>query len=403
MSLAPIQLSSHRPEHRTILHADMDAFFASVEQLDDPSLRGKPVLVGGAGKRGVVAAASYEARTFGCRSAMPTAIAMRRCPHAIILPGRFSRYSEISSRVFGILGDFSPVIEPLSVDEAFIDVTGSHAVCGDGPTIARAIRTRIKQELGLTVSVGVATNRMVAKVASDADKPDGLTVVEPGTEAAFLAPRPIAVIPGLGPASVRRLGAIGLHTVGELACAPIDQLRSVFGEHAERAHRKAMGMDDRPVRTDRERKSISQERTMTEDLATPEQGRALLLWHVESVSHRLRAKGLVAGGISLKLRYGDFETVTRSASIEPASSRTDELWSVAQRVYARWVGEGWKPLRLLGFGVDRLADAGLQNIGLFEQEQQESKLDAAKDAVIDRFGKHAIRPAGALSRQRKDR
>lgn len=381
----------------------MDAFFASVEQLDDPSLRGKPVLVGGAGKRGVVAAASYEARKFGCRSAMPTAMALRRCPHAIILPGRFSRYSEVSSRVFGILGDFSPVIEPLSVDEAFVDVSGTHAVQGDGPTIARAIRARVRDELGLTVSVGVATNKMVAKVASDVDKPDGLTVVEPGTEAAFLAPRSVAVIPGLGPASVRRLNAIGLRTVGELASAPIDQLRPIFGEHAERVHRKALGLDDRPVRTDRECKSISQERTMTDDLATPEQGRALLLWHVENVAHRLRSKGLVAGGLTLKLRFGDFETLTRSASIKPATSRTDELWRVAQQVYERWVGEGWQPLRLLGFGVDRLTEAGTQSIGLFEQEQQASPLDAAKDAVIDRFGKHAITPAGALSRRRKDR
>ncbi len=388
---------------RTILHGDLDAFFASVEQLDDPSLRGKPVLVGGAGRRGVVAAASYEARAFGCRSAMPTSIALRRCPHAVIVRGNFARYSELSSRVFAIFHDVSPIVQPLSIDEAFIDVTGSRALLGDGRSIAAMLRRRVRDEIGLTLSVGVATNKMVAKVASDADKPDGLTVVEPGHEAAFLAPRPAGVLPGIGPAAQKRLASIGLHTAGDVANAPLDQLRAVFGQHAEQARNRARGIDPRPVTTDRDRKSISQERTMTHDLTDAEQARALLLWHVESVSHRLRSKGLVAGAITLKLRFGDFETVTRSASLSQPTNTSSDLWHAARDCFDRWASAHWQPLRLLGFGVDHLTEANNVQAGLFDQAQRRSALDEAKDAVMNKFGKDAIAPAGALKSRRRDR
>ena len=388
---------------RAILHVDMDAFFASVEQLDNPSLRGKPVLVGGAGRRGVVAAASYEARKFGCRSAMPTAVALRLCPHAIVVKGSFARYSEISSQVFGILGGFSPLVEPLSVDEAFVDVSGSPPLFGPAPHIAQTIREQIHTTTGLTASVGVATNKLIAKIASDANKPDGLTVVHPGDESAFLSEQPIGVVPGLGPATQARLHKFGLRTVGQLARAPLEQLQAVFGEYAQQVHDRANGRDDRPVRTDRERKSISQERTFAEDLLHAHEARALLLWHVESVGHRLRSKGLIAGGIVLKLRYGDFETISRSASINPPTDTTATLWHAASELFDRWASVNWKPLRLLGFGVDRLSDASMRQTSLFEDNQRDAAVDRVKDAVINKFGANAIHPAGALGRPRQDR
>ncbi|MEM9065807.1 MAG: DNA polymerase IV [Planctomycetota bacterium] len=354
---------------RTILHVDMDAFFASVEQLDDPGLRGKPVLVGGSGRRGVVAAASYEARTFGCRSAMPMATALRLCPHAIVAKPRGRRYRALSDRVFEILERVTPVVEPLGIDEGFLDATGSLRLLGDGRTIAQKIKREIKDETGLIASVGVAPNTFLAKLASDMDKPDGLRVIAPGEASSLLAPMPVTSLPGVGRSAAHTLRALGVRTIGDLRRVPPGVLNSKLGTYGVRLAQLAVGEGGRTVTPDHEAKSVGHEQTFSEDLEDPTDVRSALSAHVEQASRRLRRKGRVARTVTVKIRFGDFETVTRSETLAEPSSDTDTLWAAAERLFDAWVSSGFRPVRLIGATLGSLSRAGTGQMGLFDREE----------------------------------
>ncbi len=381
---------------RTILHVDMDAFFASVEQLDRPELRGKPVLVGGTGPRGVVAAASYEARVFGCHSAMPTAVARRLCPHAVVVKGSFHRYKELSARVFEILESFSPRVQPVSIDEAFVDVTGSAALYGDGRTIAARIRERVKADTGLTCSVGVAPNKYLAKLASDMDKPDGLVALEGGTYQQVLDPLPVSRVWGVGPAAERSLARLGVRTIGDLRAVPAGSLNARFGDFGDHLWRLARGIDDRPVRTDRDSKTISHEQTFAQNLAEPDEVRAVLSAQAEQVARRLRRAGRFARTVTVKIRFGDFETVTRSRTLDDATDRTDLIAAAARGLFDVWA-ESFRSVRLIGAGVSHLTESRGQG-SLFDRESDDQRrsLDAATDAIAERFGTDAVRRAVSL-------
>ncbi len=398
MRSGPIPLTAVR----TILHVDLDAFFASVEQLDEPSLRGRPVLVGGTGPRGVVAAASYEARVFGCHSAMPTAVARRLCPHAVVVKPRGDRYSELSRRVFGVLETATPLIQPLSIDEAFLDVSGSVRLLGEGRAIAVKLRDQIKAETGLTASVGVATNKFLAKLASDLEKPDGLVVIEPDRVREVLDPLPVSRIPGVGPAAEKRLHAIGVRTIGELAKLPEGVASSRLGSFGSHVWRLAHGEDDRPVTPDREAKSIGHERTFGADLEDPEEVRAVMLREAEDVARRLRRHGLHARSVTVKIRFGDFKTITRAATLEQPTESTHELSAAAVELFDAWIGkEGFRPVRLIGVTASHLSKGSGEQPGLFDPPEARDKraaLDKAADAIAERFGKDAIRSARALRR-----
>ncbi len=381
---------------RTILHVDMDAFFASVEQLDDPSLRGKPVLVGYDGPRGVVAAASYEARPSGCRSAMAMAVAKRLCPAAIVVPVRMGRYVEVSDRLFKIFDEFSPVVEPLSVDEAFLDLTGSEKLLGDGPAVAAKLKRRVREETRLTASVGVAPNKFLAKLASDLEKPDGLTVIGAADIDRILPPLPVTRLWGVGPVTAERLGKLGIRTIGDLRSADAQYLRASLGEEADHYLRLARGLDDRAVTPDSDAKSIGQEQTFDHDLTSAEQLRGVLLEQVEQVARRLRRHGLTARGVSLKIRFGDFQTINRSATLDTATDTTQVLWLAGKAIFDKWAAERFQPVRLLGITAERLGPAGAGQMGLFTDPQQakQKTLDAVTDSIIEKFGKGAIRRGG---------
>jgi DNA polymerase-4 len=382
---------------RSILHVDMDAFFASIEQLDDPKLRGKPVLVGYDGPRGVVAAASYEARKFDCHSAQPMSIAKRRCPHAVIVPVRFSRYREVSQRMFAIFDEFSPLVEPLSVDEAFLDLTGTDKLLGEAEEVARRLKGRIRSELKLTASIGVAPNKFLAKLASDLNKPDGLVVVRPEDIDPLLLSLPVGKLWGIGPVTAKKLTKVGIHTVGDLRKQSVEWLGTLLGSDAERFLRLAHGKDDRPVVSDREAKSIGQEQTFGLDVAIPEDVRQVLFEQVEQVGRRLRKHALTARSVSLKLRYGDFETITRSMTLEHATDGTSELWLAASGLFDKWCESGFRPIRLIGMSAAQLSRGGSQ-MSLFSDPIQErlKKVDAVADQITAKFGTKAIRRGGGL-------
>ncbi|MCH7792358.1 MAG: DNA polymerase IV [Planctomycetes bacterium] len=383
-------------DNRAILHVDMDAFFASVEQRDDPTLAGKPVLVGGTGLRAVVAAASYEARVFGCHSAMPMVVARRLCPQAIIVKPKGGRYGEVSREIFEILARFTPMVQPISVDEAFLDVTGSKRLLGDAVTIAREIKRVVRAETQLTASIGVAPNKLVAKIASDLDKPDGLTVIRAGEVQTRLAPLSIERLWGVGPRSADRLGKLGVHTFGDMQRLGHEALDAVFGSSAESMWNRCRGIDDRPVHADHGAKSISHETTFGTDLESADAVRAVLLDQAEQVARRLRAKGRRGRTISIKIRFGRFETITRSVTLEQATDRTDEIARQARRLFDAWAFE---PVRLIGVGVSELTQSTEEQLGLFSvvQSAQQRAIDRASDTIIERFGKDAIRRGGTLS------
>ncbi len=318
---------------RTILHADLDAFFASVEQLDNPELRGRPVVVGGPPEaRGVVAAASYEARRFGVRSAMPMSRAFRLCPQAARVSPRFDRYAEVSRQVMAIFRDVTPLVEPLSLDEAFLDASqsASGGAAHGGPSeLARQLKRRVKEETGLTVSIGVGTNKTVAKIASDMEKPDGLVVVAPGEEASFLAPMPVRSLWGVGPKAEETLAEMGIRTTGELARADVADLTARFGVRGQWFHRMANGLDDQPVETEHERKSVGAETTFPRDLRDGPELRQVLGHVAEDVARRLREKGLKARTVVLKLRYSDFRTITRQTRLAEGIDSAEQLATAA--------------------------------------------------------------------------
>ncbi len=377
---------------RSILHVDMDAFFAAIEQLDEPKLRGKPVLVGSDDLRGVVATASYEARVYGCHSAQPMAVAKRLCPQAIVMPARFSRYSEISDRIFQIFDEFSPVVQPLSIDEAFLDVTGTQRVHGPAIEIAAKLKARVRDELSLTASVGVAPNKFLAKLASDLEKPDGMTVIRAEDVDRVLPPLAVTKIWGIGPKTAKRLEGMGIRTIGDLRNAPDATLQLLLGDDAQRCRRLARGLDDRLVVTDSEAKQISQEQTFRIDVSDPQIVRNELLEQVQHVARRLRKHGLRCGGVTLKIRYGEFKTITRSQALGEPTDRTDVLWNVTRDVFDAWAGKSFQPVRLIGMAA-RSLQVGPGQMSLFEEPgaKKSERLDRAVDAIVDRFGKKAVR------------
>ncbi len=340
---------------RAIVHLDLDAFFAAVEVLDNPALAGLPLIVGGRPEeRGVVSTASYEARAYGVRSAMPTVRALQLCPEAIVLPPRHGRYHEFSRRVMAILHQSSPLVEQISIDEAFLDLTGAVSQWEDVIRIARTVQWRVKDEVELSASLGVATNKLVAKVASDRDKPGGLTVVRSGEEAQFLAELPVRVLWGIGPVTAGKLAEMGVTTVGELARVPEEVLYERFGRQGAAMAQHARGIDVRPVVTGYERKSISQELTFARDVA---QWEALKrhLWHMsQRVAEMLKSDGLAAGTVSIKLRYADFSTLTRQMSLPAPTDDSIEIYRVALLLLERaW--QRSRPVRLLGVGGHNLS------------------------------------------------
>lgn len=380
---------------RAIVHADLDAFYASVEMLDDPSLRGKPVIVGGRpGERGVVSAASYEARAFGVHSAMPLRTAARRCPTGVFLPGRPERYRELSERVMEVFGSFTPLVEPISLDEAFLDVSDSAMAFGDGETIARRIKLRILDEIGLVVSVGVASNKLCAKVASDLRKPDALVVVALGEESAFLAPLPIRRLWGVGPQAQVALAEYGVTTIGQLAALAPGTLHRRFGRHGDELGKRARGIDTAPVQPMHAPKSIGHEHTFDVDSADPTRLEATLLDLAESVANRLRRHHLAAGAVQLKLRYEGFETLTRQAGLPQQTRESAPLYHTAVSLLRKTL-VGGRGVRLIGLTAISLSDA--QQLTLFDAPERRDKLTESIDLVRQRFGDGAITRARLLT------
>ena len=406
---------------RTILHLDLDAFYASVEQLDQPALRGRPVIVGGTSNRGVVCAASYEARKFGVRSAMPTVRARRLCPDGVFLPPRFERYGELSDRVFDVYRRYTPMVEPLSLDEAFLDVTASRALHGDGPAIASAIRAAVKAETGLTVSAGVAEVKLAAKIATDFGKPDGLTVVPVGGVAGFLAPLPVNRLWGVGPATEAALRPLGVARIGDLARLPELALASCLG--AERAHalrELARGHDVRDVVPDEAAHSVGGEETFEEDLVGEAALARVLLLQAGRVGRRLRAQGLKGRVVTVKVKYADFTAVTRRVTL-PRPTDDDAAIVAAARAQLARVDLA-RPVRLAGVtvsGFDELgeaetAEAQLDLFGAaapaaeggpgaeaLAVEARRARLNAAVDKLSGKFGSGVVQPADLAGGARK--
>ncbi len=340
---------------RTIIHADLDAFYASVEQLDNLDLRGRPVVVGGSPEsRGVVAAASYEARAHGIHSAMPMSRALRLCPEAVRVSPRFDRYAEVSRRVMSIFRSVTPLVEPLSLDEAFLDVTGRHDEHGGVKGLALYLKGEVKRETGLTVSIGVGTNKTVAKIASDMKKPDGLVIVPPGGEAQFLAPLPTRALWGVGPKSEETLKRAGLVRVGEIARAGKDRMQRLFGSRGRELWQMASGRDSRPVTVNHDRKSVGAETTFPRDLPDGPELRAQLLRLAAEVSARLRQKRLVARTTSLKLRYAGFRTISRQASRDEPTDDESEIATTAASLLDA-VTEPGDEYRLIGIQCTNLS------------------------------------------------
>ncbi len=379
-------------EPRVILHADLDAFFASVEQLDDPTLRGKPVLVGGTGSRGVVCAASYESRVFGCRSAMPMARARVLCPQAIIVRPRFERYCELSEKFMNILGRLSPLVEALSVDEAFVDATGSQLLLGTGHQMASNVRLATRAELGLAVSVGVGPNKFVAKLASDMAKPDGLLVVPHQALSEWLAPIDIARMWGVGPQTLPKYHAAGVRTFGHLQSMDPQTVRKLLGDHGLFTRQLALGCDDRPVETEHEAKGVGKERTFGQDITSVDHVVDELHALTQAACARLRAKGGRTKRITLKIRFGDFETITRSATLESETDSTMEVWAAARATFMVWANRGFRPVRLIGIRLERLPEgAFVPDLFCSPRTERSRALDRVADAIETRFGRGAAR------------
>ena len=391
---------------KCVLHADMDAFFASVEELDDPTLRGRPVLVGGEGGRGVVAAANYEARNFGCHSAMPMALALAKCPHAAVRAPRFDRYSEISQQFLNILRDQSPLVEPISVDEAYVDVTGSQLLLGSGPTIARAIRARVYDELKLTVSVGVATSKFVAKIASDMHKPNGLTIISSEHTRDMLAPLGISKMWGVGPKTLPKFINAGIHTFGDLQNLSDEQAYARLGESGAQWRQFALGIDEREVVTEHDAKSVGQEETFERNIGDMNVLRSILQEQCDRVALRLRACDGLAKCVTLKVRLANFDTFSRQKKLNPFTDSTKTIWQAADALLAAWRRESALPLRLIGMSVERVDRAGAQvQPELFPDAAAEvqRKLDSITDAVARKYGPEALHRGASRAGSRRNK
>ena len=380
---------------RTIIHVDMDAFYASVEQRDRPELRGRPVIVGADPRgRGVVAASSYEARRFGVHSAMPIGRAARLCPDGVFLPVDMEKYAGVSRQIMAVLAGFTPLLEPLSIDEAFLDVTQTRALFGDGEEQARRIKSRIRTAMGLAASVGVASNKFIAKVASDLEKPDGLVVVAPGGEADFLAPLPVSRLWGAGRVTTADLESMGIRTIGQLAAIPPSHLQSRFGRGGALLSALAHGVDERAVEPFAPPKSMGAEETFERDHRDGERLRATLRGQAERVARELRAQGYAGRTVTLKLRFADFSTITRSHTGDPTQDGLTvyrEASALLDRVVLR------QPVRLIGLSVAGLGPAGEGQLALLGPDAvRRERLARALDRLVERFGEASVRPATTL-------
>jgi DNA polymerase-4 len=387
------------PASRTIIHLDMDAFYASVEVLDDPSLKGRPVIVGGLSGRGVVSAASYEARKYGIHSAQPMTAARRLCPGGVFLPVRMSRYQELSREIFDLFRIFTPLVEPLSIDEAFLDVTGSLRLFGPAATIARQVKALVLEKTGLTVSAGVAPNKFLAKIASDLEKPDGLTVVSPEGIQDFLDPLPIERLWGVGPATRKELRLLGVETIGDLRRLSETLLRKRWGESGRRLAALARGLDDREVQTVRENKSIGNEETFGADLLDPETIRKQLLALSHKTARRMRREGFAGRTITLKVKYQDFTRITRSRTLKEATDDGQVLYRIGSELLLK-TAVGHRPIRLIGISVSqpcREAENGQLTIFQPTADREKSKkMNQALDDIQRKYGLRALRPAALV-------
>ena len=386
---------------RIIVHADMDAFYAAVEQLDDPSLRGRPLLVGSDSARGVVLTASYEARASGAGSAMPMQRARRLCPEALVVPPRFERYQQISELVMTAFGTFSPLVEPLSLDEAFLDMTGSTRLFGDPESIGRRIKAAVRECTGgLTASVGISGTRYVAKVASGFRKPDGLTIVPPATMRDWLAPQPVSSLWGAGPKTTERLKAKGWETIGQIASADAATLERSLGALGQRFFALANGIDPREVVGSRRAHSVSSERTLSVDIASRKQIAGYLRLSADNVAARLRKSHRLARGVRVKLKTTDFRIVTRQGVLGEPTDVGAVLFEHAASLLKE-VGESG-PFRLVGLAAyDLVAQEPAAQLELLPQSShRERRLETAVDAIAARFGRGVVQRAGDLTRDR---
>lgn len=373
---------------RWIMHVDMDAFFASVEQLDNPDLRGKPVIVGGQSCRGVVSTCSYEARRYGVHSAMSMAEARKLCPHGEYVPVRMRRYQEVSQKIMSIFHDFTPLVEQLSIDEAFLDVSGMEKLYHNTEEIGWLIKKRIAAETGLTASVGLAPNKFLAKMASDLQKPDGFTIIRHAEAAKFIADFPVTKIFGIGRMAEKSLLQYGIATIGQLAAADNNVLKKVFGKNADSVHRLAQGIDDRPVVTESVPKSIGRETTFTQDLFTEEQCRRELLKLSGQTGFRLRSKGYNGHTLTLKVKFTDFRIVTRSITSETDICCDEEIYALSVKLLHEV--DLKKGIRLLGVTVSNLSEGDCGTLG-FEEDKKQLQRNEAVDALKKRFGENIIK------------
>ena len=382
---------------RFILHVDMDAFYASVEVREQPGLAGRPVIVGGSPRgRGVVSAANYEARRFGVHSAMPTARAMRLCPEAVWLPVRMELYATVSRQIREIFNRYTPLVEPLSLDEAFLEVTASTRLFGTASQIAHAIKQAISKELSLVASVGIAPNKFIAKIASDLDKPDGFVEVNPKEAQAFLDPLPVSRVWGVGKATGKELDRLGIKRIEQLRQQSEVVLADRFGKFGSHLWRLANGMDDRPVVSDSEAKSISNETTFDSDINNRDTLRAWLLELTEQVCWRLRQHELYGRTVQIKLRFADFSTITRSHTLVEATHQTKQVWQAVLKLFEHAMQTESRSLRLVGVGVSSLNDEAHRphiQTDMFEQsdDMRQTQLDEVSDAIKSRFGSSGIR------------
>ena len=391
---------------RAILHVDMDAFYASVEQRDNPELRGKPLIVGGSPKsRGVVSAASYEVRPYGVRSAMPTARALKLCPHAILVRPRMQRYAEVSAEIFSVFHMITPLVQSVSLDEAFLDVTASQRLWGDPVDIARKIRADIKERTSLTASVGVASCRFVAKIASDLDKPDGLTVIPQSEMLDRLGPMPVAKIWGVGPVTNRRLAALGIHSIGDLREWPVEALTAELGKTGTELHLLANGMDDSEVIPDEEGedKSISHETTFPKDLTDIGELESALREMADKVASRMRRHRLVGRVVFIKLRYSDFSLVTRRKTLSSPTSLSETMFTEGKALLHQRTEAGKRPVRLIGIGMAGLAEEKDNQGSLFAEKdpaaEKMQRLERMADDIRAKLGTEAIQRASVKFRE----
>lgn len=385
---------------RHIIHLDMDAFYPAVEVLDNPALRGKPVIVGGGKERGVVASASYEARKFGVHSAQPMATAMRLCPNGIYVPVRMSRYREVSQRIFRIFHRFTSLVEPLSIDEAFLDVTGSVRLFGKPVDIAQNIKETVFRETGLTVSAGVAPSKFVAKIASDMDKPDGLTVVHPDLVREFLDPLPIRKMWGVGKVTQGDLARLHVRTFRDLRQMPVEVLERKFGKQGVKMHFLSMGLDEREVVPEQDTKSIGHEDTFAADITDLDPAKKELLALAHKVARRMRKDEVTGKTVTLKVKYCDFTRITRATTLSEPTDDASEIYSAVCTLLEK-TAVGRRPVRLLGISISHLSTDSDSQLSLFREDKRSPKkgrLNTALDSIQDKFGDKGIRPGTLLSK-----